>query len=68
MFNDAASCCLDAKMIGTSVSGYATPGNRVQIMDRADDTKYYAYLPSNVAWGDGDAMEVECVVKYDYRQ
>ena len=65
MENGDYSCVVDSQLIGTSVSEWKDPKINVQIMDRADDSKYYSYLPSNIVMKDGDFVATECAVRYN---
>lgn len=72
MENGDYSCCIDSKVIDTSIEDWRKPSIRVQIMDRKDDSKYYSYLKGGVEMKNEDFLATECevsfnVCKYPYK-
>jgi len=62
--NGNYSCFLDSSLLGTDISGFASPAIDVRVMDRANDNKYYSYLPSYASMADGEFFATECEVHW----
>ena len=68
MENGDYSCCIDSKVINTSVEEWKNSPINVQIMDRENDSKYYSYLQSGIDMVDGDYLATECAVSFNMRE
>lgn len=62
-YTNNKSCEIDSKLINTNIE-LLRGGTNVVIMDRADDLKYYSYLPNNMNVETGDYFAVESSLKW----
>ena len=62
--NGIYSCFIDSHYLGSDVDVFENPPIDVRVMDRANDNKYYSYLPYYAQANDGEFFATECEVKW----
>lgn len=67
--NGNLSCQLDSKILRSNIDGFTDSANpSIEIYDRANDIKYYSYLPTNYTpVNTGKYVATECEVKFNYK-